>query len=149
MQPPRFAYRAFWALHRFADRVSGGRFQTGPGVGPSLWLTTVGRRSGQQRENALTYLADGPDFVVVASNIGEDRDPAWWLNLKASPDTTVRLAGHPPTAVHARETLEPERAELWARFVARYPQYSGYERRTTRRLPVIVLEPRDDDPAPT
>lgn len=142
MQPPRLVYRAFWTWHRALDRLTGGRVDASGPVGPSLWLTTVGRRSGQTRENALTYLPDGEAFIIVASNIGDDRDPAWWLNLRASPDTSVRLPGHQPRPIHAREASDAERADLWARFVARHPHYADYARRTSRRLPVVVLEPR-------
>ena len=138
-------------MHRLLDRVTGGRFDTGSSLGPSLWLTTVGRTTGTRRENALTYLADGPNFVVVASNAGATSDPAWWLNLQAHPDTQIRLPRQSPRSIHARDAVDPERAELWARFVAAYPQYEDYRRQTARRLPVIVLEPRggtDTQPGP-
>ncbi len=144
MQVPRPVLRLFWAYHRLMDRLSGGRYDTTGTTGPSVWLTTVGRRSGTIRETAVTYLAVGQDLVIVASNVGEDEDPSWWRNLRAAPDTTVRLPSQVPRAVHAREAVDPERSELWARFTDRYPQYEGYRRRTARRLPVIVLEPRDE-----
>ncbi|MET1231484.1 MAG: nitroreductase/quinone reductase family protein [Candidatus Limnocylindrales bacterium] len=143
MQVPRPVLRLFWAYHRLMDRLTGGRFDTTGTIGPSVWLTTVGRRSGTIRETAVTYLAVGEDLVIVASNVGEDEDPSWWRNLKAAPDTIIRLPSQPPRPVHAREAVDPERSSLWARFIDRYPQYQGYQRRTSRRIPVIVLEPRD------
>ncbi|HEY8167987.1 MAG TPA: nitroreductase family deazaflavin-dependent oxidoreductase [Candidatus Limnocylindrales bacterium] len=143
MRVPRVALRLLWAYHRLLDRVTGGRFDTSRYGGPTLWLTTVGRRSGRRRENALTYIEHDPNLVVVASNAGHADDPAWWLNLRSAPDTTIRLAGQPPRAIHAREAKGAERADLWARFVRRYPQYGDYEHQTRRRIAVIVLEPRN------
>jgi F420H(2)-dependent quinone reductase len=143
MQVPRPVLRVFWAYHRLLDRLTGGRFDTAGTIGPSAWLTTVGRRSGRIRETAVTYLAVGEDLVIVASNVGDDEDPSWWRNLRIAPDTTIRLPRQVPRAVRAREAVDPERSGLWARFIDRYPQYEGYQRRTSRRIPVIVLEPRD------
>ena len=148
MRVPRTVLRLVWAYHRFLDRVSGGRFDSSRFGDPALWLTTVGRRTGRRRENALTYLVDEPNLVVVASNYGDDAEPGWWLNLRDRPETTVRLAGQRPWPIRAREAADPERSELWARFTARYPSYLDYGRWTSRRIPVIVLEPRAPALAP-
>jgi len=131
---------AFWKVHRFLYRVSGGRIG-GNLVGmPVLLLTTKGRKTGEPRSNVLTYLPKGRSSVVYASNAGEPRHPAWWLNLLADPHATVQR-GQEVTAVIAREAEGQERADLWAEVVRVNAGYAEYERRTTRRIPVVVLEP--------
>jgi deazaflavin-dependent oxidoreductase (nitroreductase family) len=108
---------------------------------PVLLLDTVGRKSGQRRTNALTYFQQGRAFVVIASVLGEPRDPAWWLNLRASPETTIQV-GRERIAVRAREAAGAEREQLWAAVVAQAPDYAEYQRLTERRIPVVVLERR-------
>jgi deazaflavin-dependent oxidoreductase (nitroreductase family) len=107
-----------------------------------LLLTTRGRRTGEPRDAALQYLTDGDAFVVIGSRAGDARHPAWWLNLAARPEAEV-LASGTRRRVHAREATGAERARLWSRFTAIDPAYDEYERRTTRRIPVVVLEPSD------
>lgn len=124
------------------DRLSGGRIDLGAAFGtPSLWLTTVGRKTGVERLNALWYVEDGPNYVVVGSYVGSDRDPAWWQNLHANPDTGVRV-GRSVRAVHARQAHGEEAERLWNRWVAKYPSGARYRTDTTRELPIVVLEPR-------
>jgi deazaflavin-dependent oxidoreductase (nitroreductase family) len=105
-----------------------------------LLLTTRGRRSGEARDVTLNYMPDRGSFVVIGSYGGEDRDPAWWLNLEANPHGEVLVDGK-RLRVRARETDGAEREALWDRFVAADPSYREYQQRTTRRLPVVVLEP--------
>ena len=133
--------RAFWAIHRVLDRLSGGRLGTKVRGISSLWLTSIGRRSGEARTNALFYLEDRPNLVVVASNAGLNADPAWWLNLQATPDATVRI-GQGVHPVRAREATPEERLLLWPRLVELNPDYASYEERRTRAIPVVILEPR-------
>ena len=131
---------AFWKVHRFLYRVSGGRIG-GSVVGmPVLLLTTKGRKSGESRSNILTYIPKGRTSVVIASNAGEPRHPAWWLNLQADPHATVQR-GQDLTPVIAREADGQERADLWAELLRMNASYAEYESRTTRRIPVVVLEP--------
>jgi deazaflavin-dependent oxidoreductase (nitroreductase family) len=106
----------------------------------SLLLTTTGRRSGAPRTVALTYVADGRNFVVVASNGGADRHPAWWLNLQADPRATVQV-GRDVLPVVASAATPAERARLWPLLTASNPFYTRYEELTTRAIPVVVLEP--------
>ena len=131
--------RVFWRFHRAFMRLTGARFGK---VGPmdALLLTTTGRKSGERRDVALNYIHDGDSFVVVASYVGEDRDPAWWRNLKANPDAEVRIGGK-RVRVRAREADGAERERLWTRVVAKDPAYAEYQQRTKRRLPVVLLEP--------
>ena len=87
----------------------------------------------------LMYLPQGDNFVVVASSLGSARHPAWWLNLEADPIATVQI-GDTSYAVHAREALDEERAELWSAFVHEMAEYDEYQAQTSRRIPVVVLE---------
>jgi deazaflavin-dependent oxidoreductase (nitroreductase family) len=100
-----------WKLHRFAYRASGGRVGTAIGGTPVLLLTTSSRRSGEPRPVTLTYLEDGGRFVVVASNAGENRHPARWLNLEEHPDATVQIGGT-TTRVRPAEAAGEERERL-------------------------------------
>jgi deazaflavin-dependent oxidoreductase (nitroreductase family) len=107
----------------------------------SLLLTTTGRRSGVARTVALTYVPDGRDYVVVASNGGSDRPPAWWLNLQARPEATVEVGAARVTIVaHAADP--DERRRLWPLLTAANPFYTRYEQLTSRAIPVVVLRPR-------
>lgn len=133
--------RFAWWLHRTLLRLSGGRIGTWINGMPVLLLTTRGRRSGTARTIALQYQPSGDAFVVIASNAGEPRHPAWWLNLEDLPEADVAIRGT-VTHVRAREALGDEREELLARFAAIDDAYAAYERRTDRRIPVVVLEPR-------
>jgi deazaflavin-dependent oxidoreductase (nitroreductase family) len=112
------------------------------GPGKQLLLITVGRKSGDPRHVALTYLEDGGRWVVVASNAGDDRHPAWWLNLVAEPRARVMVGGQ-TVPVMARELDDPERSLLYQRFVDEIDQsYREYQIRTIRRIPVVALDPR-------
>ena len=130
----------FWRAHTAVFRLTGGRIG-GKMMGmPVLLLTTTGRRSKTPRTVALMHVEDGPRFVVIASNAGEDRHPAWWLNLQADPVATVERRDT-TTRVRAREATGEERERLWARAVAIYDGYTAYAARTRRHIPVVVLEP--------
>jgi deazaflavin-dependent oxidoreductase (nitroreductase family) len=134
--------RAFWKIHRALLRATRGRFFTRMGPGRQLLLTTTGRKTGEQRSVGLTYLEDHGRLIVVASNVGDDRHPAWWLNLLANPKAQVMVDGK-VVEVEARELEEPERSEVFSRFVAAIDEsYLEYQRRTDRRLPVVALQPK-------
>jgi deazaflavin-dependent oxidoreductase (nitroreductase family) len=131
----------FWKVHPRLYRWSGGRIG-GTLMGlPVLLLTTTGRKSGQPRTNALMYVPHGGDFVVIASVLGEPRHPFWWRNLEANPEASV-LIGSTTYRVRAREAAGDEREALWRALVAKVPDYDEYRARTTRRIPVVVLERR-------
>ncbi|GAA1037030.1 nitroreductase family deazaflavin-dependent oxidoreductase [Virgisporangium ochraceum] len=108
-----------------------------PGVN-DLLLTTRGRRTGTLRRTALMYARDGDRYVVVASNAGADRHPAWYLNLVADPRVTVRV-GDRTFAATARTGGPEERQRLWDLMVATMPSYDGYREATSREIPVVVL----------
>jgi deazaflavin-dependent oxidoreductase (nitroreductase family) len=129
-----------WRAHRFWYRFSRGRLGARLLGWDVLYLTTRGRKSGAPRSVTLNYCREGTAFVVVGSNAGDDHDPLWWQNLKAHPEAEVRT-GTKRFAVRAREAEGVERQILWRKIVERDPAYADYERRTTRRIPVVVLEP--------
>ena len=131
----------FWRVHPSLYRWSGGKLGGSLMGLPVLLLTSVGRRSGRSRTNALTYLPRGDDLIVIASCLGEPRHPQWWLNLQAQPEAEV-LVGREPHAVRAREAQGEEREELWQAAVAKTADYEEYRARTERRIPVVVLERR-------
>jgi deazaflavin-dependent oxidoreductase (nitroreductase family) len=109
---------------------------------PTLLLKHVGRKSGKQFETPLLYLDDGRDLVVVASQGGLPRNPQWYANLAARPDTTVSLKGERDRPVRARTATPDERAELWPRLVDLYADFAKYQKWTERIIPVVILEPR-------
>jgi deazaflavin-dependent oxidoreductase (nitroreductase family) len=121
-------------------RRTGGRLGGKVSGAPVLLLDHVGRRSGQARTSPVLYLEDGPDLVVVASRGGSDATPAWWLNLKANPDTTVQV-GSERRRVVARQATPDQKTRLWPRLVDMYPAYAVYQRRTEREIPVVILSP--------
>ena len=136
----RLATHYLGALHRVLYRASGGRIGSRIWGLPIVLLTTTGRRSGRRRTVPLCSLPRGESYVVIASYGGLDRPPSWWLNLQRDPHATVQL-GRTTRNVVARETTSAERDRLWAEVTAIAPGYLGYERRTSRRIPVVVLEP--------
>lgn len=120
-------------------RATRGRWFNRMGPGRQLLLITKGRKSGEPRPVSLSYVDYAGDFIVVASNVGEDQNPAWWLNLLADPTATLLVNGR-SFPVTARELEDPERAAVFARFVAELGEsYLEYQKRTTRRLPVVAL----------
>jgi F420H(2)-dependent quinone reductase len=121
-------------------RMTGGRLGGKVAGAPVLLLDHVGRKSGRRRTTPLLYMADGADLVIVGSRGGSDASPAWWLNLQASPATTVQVRRERRSVV-ARQATTDERAQLWPGLTAMYSDYDVYQRRTERELPVIVLSP--------
>lgn len=138
--PPRPVAEAVWKIHRTLYTRSRGRVGHHFLGMTTLLLTTIGRKSGEPRSTALMYLQDGPALAVVASNLGSDKPPAWWLNLKSNPVARVRL-GAETRRVQGREATEEERAGLWPRFVDMYADYAAYEQATSRKIPIVLLEP--------
>jgi F420H(2)-dependent quinone reductase len=122
-------------------RWSGGRIFGKINQAPVLLLTTRGRRSGLARTAPVVYLADGRNFVVIGSNAGHSRTPAWSLNLKSHPEAEIEI-GQRRRPVHARIAVGEERLELWRRHNEQYSGFDEYEARTGRDIAVFVLELR-------
>jgi deazaflavin-dependent oxidoreductase (nitroreductase family) len=125
-------------LYRATNGLVGHRI---PGVGQHLLLDHVGAKSGKKRTTPLLYVQDGDDLVIIASKGGNPRHPAWYHNLRANPDTEVQV-GSERRKVHARLADDDERPRMWAKAVAQYGGYHGYQQRTSRKIPVVVLERR-------
>ncbi len=127
-------------LHRGIYRLSGGRILGGFGGMPVLELTTIGAKSGKRRTTMLTVplRLDG-NRVVVASKGGSPKSPAWYHNLVANPQVTVTEKGK-STDLRARVLTPEEREEVWLKIVAAYKGYGGYQEKTSRTIPVVVLE---------
>jgi deazaflavin-dependent oxidoreductase (nitroreductase family) len=112
-----------------------------PGAPPMLLLDHVGARSGTVRTTPLAYLREGENVVLVASKGGHPRNPAWFHNLMANPDTTIQV-GPERRAVHARVAEGEERQRLWNEVTQLYGGFRDYQERTDRQIPLVVLEPR-------
>lgn len=126
------------AIYRATGGLIGHRV---PGFAPMLLLDHAGARSGRMRTTPLVYGRDGDALILVASKGGFPRNPAWFHNLMANPDTTVQV-GSRRIPVHARRASAAERERLWALMVGVYGGYEDYRRRTEREIPLVVLEPR-------
>jgi F420H(2)-dependent quinone reductase len=150
--PPRPVIRAAWVIHRGILRLTGGRWGLRPpreGTWGMMRLRTVGRRSGRERLAILGYFEDGANLVTMAMNGWGDAEPAWWLNLQASPNTVVELPDG-PRAVHGRAATPDERPRLWARW-AEYDGPDKLESWASRRsgeTAVVILEPRTEPISP-
>ncbi|CCH27929.1 nitroreductase family deazaflavin-dependent oxidoreductase [Actinosynnema sp. NPDC047251] len=105
----------------------------------TLLLTTIGRKSGQPRRTALIYQPYGDAYVIVASYGGSPDHPAWYKNLEANPTVDVQVGADEFTAT-ARTTSGDERAELWKLMNEVWPDYEGYQKKTDREIPVVVLD---------
>ena len=110
---------------------------------PTLLLTTLGRRSGQPRRQALIYGRDGGNYVVVASKGGASRNPLWYENLVAHPEVRLQVKDA-KFAAHAREATPEERPRLWQLMIGLWPAYDDYQAKTERQIPLVVLEPVRD-----
>lgn len=145
-RPPAWFVHGAWRVHRALYKFSGGRFlwttSNKRGWG-ALRLTTVGRKSGQERSVIVGYLEDGPNLVLVAMNGWDEGHPAWWLNLKAHPEAIVRLPNEEPRSVRAHEVDGEERDRLWRRWAAVQQDYEVFAGQRSTETPVIVLEPSD------
>ena len=134
--------RALSGLHRALLTVSRGRWGAELVGLPSLELVTVGRRSGRPRSSMLTApLTLGDTLVVVASAGGNDAHPSWFLNLRDEPRVQVAVGGAPARPMVARVATPEEREGLWPRITEVLPNYATYQGRTSRVIPVVLLEP--------
>ena len=125
-------------LYRLSRGLVGHRM---PGMPAMLLLDHVGAKSGKARTTPLVYIEDGDAFVIVASKGGHPKHPAWFHNLRANPETTIQV-GSRRIPVTARVATDAERERLWPEVVRAYSGYEGYQRRTERKIPLVILEPR-------
>jgi deazaflavin-dependent oxidoreductase (nitroreductase family) len=130
-------------LHQALYERSGGRIGHRMLGVPTLLLRTTGRRSGAQRTNALVYAKDGADYVLVASNGGADKPPAWYFNVKANPAVEIQV-GTDRTAASGRLVApgDDDYDRLWKLANDNNSdRYAGYQRKTKRPIPVLVVTP--------
>jgi len=141
-------FKAGTGVHEAIFRSSKGRLLGRAGGMPVMVLSTTGRKSGKRRSTMLTSpVQDHDRIVLVASYGGDDRHPAWFLNLRDDPHVTVTMAGR-DRPMCARIAGDDEKAELWPRVVEAYKGYGAYQRRTEREIPVVILEAPHEAPGP-
>ena len=140
--PSDLVLKTMNTVHRTILKLSGGRFGWEASNMPVLELTTTGRKSGLPRAVMLTSpLQEGSTVVIVASRGGDDQNPAWFLNLRDDPHVEVSLKGAPKQPMTARVATSEERARMWPKIVADHKNYGGYQKRTEREIPLVLLEP--------
>ncbi len=140
--PSDLVLKTMNSVHRAVLKVSFGRIGWKAGGMPVLELTTIGRTSGQRRTVMLTSpLQQGSTIVVVASRGGDDHHPAWFLNLRDHPDVEVAWKGEPARPMTAHIADATERANLWPKVTADHRNYAGYQRKTDREIPLVLLTP--------
>ena len=137
------------ALHRCIFSWTNGRVLGRWGGLPVVMLTTTGRRSGRPRTTMLASpVQEGDRIVLVASNGGAARHPDWYLNLRDRPEAGVAMRGR-RERMRARTASAEEKDRLWPMVTNRSPSYARYQERTTRDIPIVLLEPADAGPANT
>lgn len=129
-------------VHRTLLKVSFGKVGWSAGSMPVLELTTIGRKSGQPRSVMLTSpFQEGDRLVIVASKGGDDTHPAWFLNLRDNPRVEVVWKGGAKRPMTARVATAEERARMWPLVTVKYKNYAGYQTKTSREIPLVLLEP--------
>ncbi|WP_327043132.1 nitroreductase family deazaflavin-dependent oxidoreductase [Micromonospora ureilytica] len=149
--PPRWFIRTAWSVHRGLYRVTGSRvglWRPRENRWGTLRLTTIGRRTGQQRGVIIAYFEDGPNLVGVAMNGWGEGAPAWWLNLQARPDASVEMVDG-RRLVRGRAATGDERSRLWPRWSEADKNFDAHAARRSSETTVVVLEPRSDGDSPT
>lgn len=128
-------------LNTFMYRRSGGEGLGGTFQNiPVALLTTTGRKTGQPRVSPLYFLRDGDRVIVAASKVGAEKNPMWYLNLKANPKVSVQIKRE-VLDLTARDASEEERAKYWPQLVKMYPSYEDYQSWTDRTIPIVVCDP--------
>lgn len=128
-------------LHRWMDRLSGGRQGSGIFGIRFLMLEHIGRKTGLPRTTPLLYIPHEGTWLIAASNAGQDHHPAWWFNLRENPDVAIRI-GRKHIDVRARRVLGEEEEALWQVMIDGFSWFEEYRAGTQREIPLIVLERR-------
>jgi deazaflavin-dependent oxidoreductase (nitroreductase family) len=124
-------------LYKASGGKVGGRFLKGA---PVSLLTTTGRKTGQPRVSPLLYLRDGDRVIVAASHGGREKNPMWYLNLKANPKVSVQIKKEVLDLI-ARDATDEERAHYWPQLVEMYSSYDDYQSWTDRKIPIVICDP--------
>lgn len=128
--------RANTWLYQRSNGKLGGTFQKRP----VALLTTTGRKTGEPRLSPLLYLREGDRVILVASQGGREKNPLWYLNLKADPKVSVQIKDE-VLQLRARDATAEERAKYWPKLVAMYPSFEDYQSWTDRVIPIVICEP--------
>jgi deazaflavin-dependent oxidoreductase (nitroreductase family) len=140
--PSDFQLKAMNRIHRILLGASGGRLGRKLMGMPVLDLITTGAKSGLERSSMLTSpVQDGDKIVIVASRGGDPTHPGWYHNIKANPNVEIVMDGK-RKPMHARIASSEEKQSLWPQVTKAYRGYAGYQKRTTRDIPLVILEPR-------
>jgi deazaflavin-dependent oxidoreductase (nitroreductase family) len=141
----KYASKAHVAIFKLTNGRIGNKWRIGAGFDKpvaTLLLEHRGRKSGKLFTTPLLYMRDGANFVIVASQGGHPKNPQWYFNLVAAPDTRIHVKGQNNIEVLARVASPEERAALWPRLVDLYADFAKYQRWTDREIPVLILSPR-------
>jgi deazaflavin-dependent oxidoreductase (nitroreductase family) len=136
----KFVVKLFMALYVGLYRLSRGKVGGSMRGFKVLLLTTIGRKSGQTRTTPLGYFEQPAGYVIVGSNGGQATHPAWYHNLKSQPQVTVDVLGQ-VLRVTAEVLTGEARAQAWQQVITTAPLYTGYEKQTTREIPLVLLRP--------
>ncbi|MDQ2806890.1 MAG: nitroreductase family deazaflavin-dependent oxidoreductase [Chloroflexota bacterium] len=136
---PRLLSLVITGIHKAFYRLTSGRVGGRMGTMDILVLTTTGRKSGEPRSTPLAYFRDGANLVVVASANGAPTAPAWYLNLQSNPEVTV-VVGKTTQQMRAATAAPADRARLWPLIVRQAPNFAGYQEKTSREIPVVILQ---------
>ena len=139
--PSDVALKAMNRVHRVLLGASGGRLGWRFSGMPVIELTTTGRKSGQPRTTMLTSPYQEDSTFVVASRGGDDTNPAWFLNLRDNPRVMVKMGPKPAESMIAEIADADERARIWPIITNKHRNYAGYQRKTDREIPLVLLRP--------
>ena len=127
----------------FLYNVSGGRIGGKMGKVSVLLLTTTGRKTGKQRTLPMVYIMDSSAYVITASAGGAEKHPGWFFNIRSNPQATIQVKDK-PIKVTAEIAGPEKKPELWARLVEVAPNFAGYQKRTSREIPMVILHPVEE-----
>lgn len=140
MQNFNFALKTFLKMQVFLYRLTNGRIGGEIQGLRVLLLTTVGRKTGKRRTNSLGFFEYEGGYVITASNLGLDTNPAWFVNLKYNPRAEIQVMDKKMTT-QSEVVVGKLRQELWGKLMSIAPGYGDYQKRTTREIPMVLLRP--------
>ena len=143
IRPRSWSIKIASQTHQMLYRVLRGRLVGHLGEAQFLLLTTAGRKSGRRHTVPLLYIADGGSYALVGSYGGNPKAPAWLLNIRSHSQVSLNVRGRRIFGT-AKIATESARARLWPEFVSVFPNYDRYQAKTTRRIPIVIVEPRPE-----
>ena len=143
IRPRSWSIKIASQTHQMLYRVLRGRLVGHLGEAQFLLLTTAGRKSGRRHTVPLLYIADGGSYALVGSYGGNPKAPAWLLNIRSHSQVSLNVRGRRIFGT-AKIATESARSRLWPEFVSVFPNYDRYQAKTTRRIPIVIVEPRPE-----